>query len=180
MLLTELFHTQSSRWSGIASGHINRIHDLICIFVEQSFAYTVKEEQVRNELWLYMRASLQKNLAAAVNELQTICEDEKMPPITYNHYYTDNIDKARQEGMKDTFWKAIDAANTDLNSEAVSQKKQSKAYRRLLKEALEKKVIVNMDQRACEEAKIALNAYYKVKSILMAVYLYFYTYLPKS
>ncbi|KAM5476907.1 hypothetical protein MauCBS54593_000178 [Microsporum audouinii] len=169
MLLTELFHTQSSRWSGIASGHINRIHDLICIFVEQSFAYTVKEEQVRNELWLYMRASLQKNLAAAVNELQTICEDEKMPPITYNHYYTDNIDKARQEGMKDTFWKAIDAANTDLNSEAVSQKKQSKAYRRLLKEALEKKVIVNMDQRACEEAKIALNAYYKVKSILMAV-----------
>ncbi|KAK2820034.1 hypothetical protein FQN49_007786 [Arthroderma sp. PD_2] len=164
-LLMELFHSQSSRWDAISRGHVNKVHKLICNFVVQSLAYIIKEDQVRNELWRSMKASLQKNLDAAVDELQSICNDEKIQPITYNHYYTDNIENARQQGVKDAIRNAFDTATvgSDYHGDDNYDDDSTKSRRRrVLESALEKQVVVDMDKRACEEAKTALVAYYKV------------------
>ncbi|EFR02473.1 dynamin [Nannizzia gypsea CBS 118893] len=171
-LLMELFHTQSSRWESIARGHTNKVHKLICSFVEHSLSYSVKEEKVRSELWRSMKAILQKNLAAALTELNSICEDEKMPPITYNHYYTDNIEKARHDEMKSAIYSALSEVDMghegvrssyyDRGDESCDEDDRKAAYHNRLGLMLERKVIVDMDKRACEEAKTALNAYYKV------------------
>ncbi|EGE05807.1 dynamin [Trichophyton equinum CBS 127.97] len=161
-LLMELFHVQSSRWSTIAQGHTKRVHRLISTFVEQALCHVLIEDRARNELWRSMKASLQKNLAAALAELHSICEDEKMPPITYNHSYADNVEKARQKSTKNAIQAALKKAKGSLGSTWGQDYDEREHHRRQIEEALEEEVIFDMERRACEEAKTALDAYYKV------------------
>ncbi|EFE44983.1 dynamin GTPase, putative [Trichophyton verrucosum HKI 0517] len=142
--------------------HTKRVHKLISTFVEQALCHILIEDRARNELWRSIKASLQKNLAAALAELHNICEDEKMPPITYNHSYADNVEKARQKGTKNAIQSALKKAKGSLGSTWGQDYDEREHHRRQVQEALEEEVIFDMERRACEEAKTALDAYYKV------------------
>lgn len=91
MLLTELYHEQSSRWPQIAQAHLAIVHENVSQFISRGLSHVVKEESTRLHLQQIVHSSLEAKLEAASLELKEPCEDEKMHLITYNHYYTDNI-----------------------------------------------------------------------------------------
>ncbi|KAK2035912.1 vacuolar sorting protein VPS1 [Colletotrichum somersetense] len=137
VLLAELFHEQSGPWRQIAEDHLSGVINSV-------------------SKWAHQAAS---RLTHAVEELRKILLDEKRHPITYNHYYTDNIQKARSDYHKSAL---KDAIHPVVSCDARLDLKHYPADRDLLVDALQPKIIVDMDQQACEEALAGLNAYYKV------------------
>lgn len=136
-----------------------RVHRAVYGFVNRALSYTVKESRACEELKQRLKSSLKDNLDAALTELDKICRDEKIQPITYNHYFTDNIQKARQSAAKEELRKACDSlAAADPNNFGYSD---GISYSYLI-QALESHITVDMEEQACNEAKSSLKAYYKV------------------
>ena len=95
-------------------------------------------------------------------ELKRLWQDEQYQPITYNHYYTDNIQKDRQQRMKSVVRRAItQTRDQDWNGRMHISNTVDDVDR--LMSGIERRIIVDMDQQACEEALSGLQAYYKVK-----------------
>lgn len=68
-------------------------------FVDSAIQFVVRDEQVRQSLRRIIMNTLNENVQKAYQELIRLLHDERGHPITYNHYYTDNIQKARQDGF---------------------------------------------------------------------------------
>ncbi|KAK0860499.1 hypothetical protein LTR87_017283 [Friedmanniomyces endolithicus] len=114
---------------------------------------------------------LSGQMSTASAELEVLIEDERQQPITFNHYYTDNVQKARQSDSQDLISTVIqDAANNDYGG-ALHTSNNGIDMQRLIK-ALQRRVIVDIDKQACAEARAGLDAYYKVarKSFVDNVY----------
>lgn len=56
------------------------------------------------------------HMSEAEKELGHFLEDERQQPITYNHYYTDNIQEAKQDASRDSIHKIVkDTADEDFH-----------------------------------------------------------------
>lgn len=97
----------------------------------------------------------------AFEELEQLWKDEQTQPITYNHYYANNIQKARHSFEMDAIQKALHAAVHDDWNGKLHISNNSNDLARLMS-ALQTRVTVNMDDRACKEALEGMEAYYKV------------------
>ncbi|MCJ1232038.1 hypothetical protein MMC12_008719, partial [Toensbergia leucococca] len=160
ILMSELFHEQSSRWQQVAAQHLARMDSETAEFVDEVLLHIVKEDDVRQEIREITNASLQNNLTIAQEELRKLLEDEKRQPITYNHYYTDNIQNARQDATRKLIQKAVEGTAVDWNGKFHVSNTTLDSDKLLA--SLQKRVVVDMDEQACLEALAGLNAYYKV------------------
>lgn len=154
--MSELFHEQSSRWPAIASQHVRRVNQETADFARRALDFIVKDRQVAKEILTIINPILDTNFRAAQEELQKICDDEKLQPITYNHYYTDTIQKARYAKLRE-FLRQV------LSSVRSSEDRHHKGehYDELLA-CIDNQPIPDMDQVSCEKAIEELDAYYKV------------------
>jgi hypothetical protein len=130
-------------------------------FVYSVLNHIVTDDQVRNNVKRRVGQPLGLGFQGAREELRKILSDEKIQPITYNHYYTDNIQRARADVAKKDLQNSIDhTVRNDWNGKlhvsnnSVDLKKFSSA--------LKSRVVVDMTQQACIESLSALDAYYKV------------------
>ncbi|KAL1305821.1 hypothetical protein AAFC00_003983 [Neodothiora populina] len=161
VLLSELFHVQSSMWSSIAGAHLDRTHEIIVRFTQAALRHVIKEELVREEVAQIIFSSLNEKLRIARQELDKLHEDERQQPITYNHYYTDNIQKSRQASLKAAIEKAMkETTETDWNGKLHVSNNTVDGQKLLA--SLQHRINVDMDVQACEEALAGLDAYYKV------------------
>jgi len=161
VLLSELFHEQSSRWGRFASDHVTSLFDKTKVFVERVLLHVIAEDKVRGEILRLTANALETRKENAQVELQRIVDDEKRQPITYNHYFTDNIQNARQDSLKKAIQSAMKVVvNEDWNGKFHISNNQLDSDKLLA--SLQKRVIVNMDDQACSEALAGLTAYYKV------------------
>ncbi|OJJ45924.1 hypothetical protein ASPZODRAFT_546800 [Penicilliopsis zonata CBS 506.65] len=160
-LLTELFHEQSCLWAQIAREHVQVISRTVTKFMERALGYVVKDSQVRENLSRFIRGVLQSNLRAAEEELERLLEDEARQPITYNHYYTDNIQKSRHDQSKAALQKTVRQA-IDKDWGGVLHFQNSIAEINRLVASLQRHTIVDMGKQACADALTDLKAYYKV------------------
>ncbi|KAF3938769.1 Dynamin-2 [Dactylella cylindrospora] len=152
-LLAELFQEQSSLWHVIAQEHLLQVHHCVCSFVSESMSHIVEDDQARKKLHSEVTSLLDKSLGDAKAELEKLWADERRFPLTYNHYYTDNIQKSRQESIQKILQDKIKGACENYTSYHA------------LKSALDNtrcEVEVDMDAQACNEAITSLKAYYKV------------------
>ncbi|KAI9710012.1 MAG: hypothetical protein M1828_002341 [Chrysothrix sp. TS-e1954] len=161
VLLSELFHVQSSRWQQIAQDHLNDVYDRLEYFLKTSLRHITTDERVLAELQEFTEVPLRRSKQYAEKELESLCEDEKHQPITYNHYYTDNVQNARLDSTRKQIEKAMDEVNTEEWHGKMHISNNSVDAPRLLA-SLQKRVIVDMDAQACTEALANLSAYYKV------------------
>jgi len=119
---------------------------------------------MRREIVLLANNRLEEGKILANDELQKLLADERRQPITYNHYYTDNIQNARESSMKDAMQKAMRAVvENDWNGKFHVNNSPVELEKVLA--SLQKRVIVNMDDQACAEAMGGLQAYYKASPI---------------
>ncbi|KAI3535469.1 vacuolar sorting protein VPS1 [Colletotrichum filicis] len=156
ILLAELFHEHSSPWRDLAKDHVSTVLECVSKWIREAVATLVHEDRLRRDTTSFCQEQLELSRKAAFKELEQLFLDEDRHPITYNHYYTDNIQKARNTSQKDLLENSLamvgarNLRTCDAND------------RKLLVEELQPKLCVNMDQQACEEALAGLNAYYKV------------------
>lgn len=121
----------------------------------------ITEDKVRDEILQLTASRLEISRENAQVELQKIVDDEKRQPITYNHYYTDNIQNARQESLKKAIQSAMKGVvNEDWHGKFHVSNNQLDSEKLLA--SLQRRVVVNMDDQACSEALAGLTAYYKV------------------
>lgn len=135
------------------------VHSYVTAFLSRTPTHVVKEEDLRLQLQRIISTSSQRILQDALDELVKICDDEEMQPITYNHYFTDNLQKARQNSMKHQIEKVL---NQTMNSWGNLHVSNTSGDRAMLLSSLQKQIEVNIDQQACDEAFTALSSYYKV------------------
>lgn len=129
-------------------------------FVKGALNWVTKDEQTIIELQEITSLSMQKRRESAEQELERIWEDERRQPITYNHYYTDNIQNARHERTENAIEDALDRTIGQDNRGFVLTPGGDNSSK--LRAALKGSVNVDMDDQACTEALIGLKAYYKV------------------
>lgn len=109
-MLSELFHEQCSRWGDISRDHLLTVSSIVKSFVRAVLDHIVVDDEVRSSVRARIRQSLDANLEKARNELHNILKDEAAHPITYNHYYTDNIQNARADAAKKHLQASMDYA----------------------------------------------------------------------
>jgi hypothetical protein len=161
MVLSELFHEQCSRWEDISRDHLRTISSIVDEFVRAALDHVIIDTQVRNNVKHMARQSLDASLEKARNELRNILSDEAAHPITYNHYYTDNIQNARADAAKRSLQVSMDhAITTEWNGKL--HVSNTPVHMEKLCSSLKNRVVVDMTEQACEESLEALNAYYKV------------------
>ncbi|KAK9790466.1 putative GED domain-containing protein [Seiridium cardinale] len=161
VLLAELFHEQSSRWPDIARRHIDTVWKVVDGWVGEALSLIVAEEDVRQHVSVICQTDLDEVFQQAQEELSKLIADEKRQPITYNHYYTDNIQKARNNANHQSIEQALmntieHGFNGKLHVSNLPQDLER------LRRSLQTHVIVNMTEQACVEAEAGLHAYYKV------------------
>lgn len=168
VLLSELFHEQSSRWQSIAEDHVEKVNEVVSAFVNTVLLRLIREENVRREVSVLTSSGLDERARLASQELVKIIADEKLQPITYNHYYTDNIQKARQDSLRKSIQQVMRGVIDDDFNGKLHVSNTVPDMDKLLA-SLQRKVIVNMDDQACAEALAGLNGYYKVRNTASAI-----------
>lgn len=137
------------------------IVSLVSRFVHAALAFVVKDLDVRESLTQVVNAALDINICEAHAELNRLLQDEARHPITYNHYYKDNIQKARLDRSKRHLKASMDRAiNEDWNRTFHFSNSPNEINRLL--SSLQDRVIVDMVEQACADARSDLAAYYKV------------------
>ncbi|RDH26898.1 Dynamin family protein [Aspergillus welwitschiae] len=160
-LLAELYHAQSDRWGSIARRHLDKTVSIVSQFIQCALKHVIKDMKVRESVSKVIDATLEMDIRHAHEELETLLDDEKRQPITYNHYYTDNIQKSRQKHSRKQLQESIDSAIEGEWNGRFHFQNSSDEVRRLVT-ALQDRVVVNMTEQACIEARNDLAAYYKV------------------
>lgn len=107
------------------------------------------------EEWL---EDIEKN---SLGELEDLIDDERRSPLTYNHYYTDNVQKFRLDAQKKAVEKAV-SAERDVHGKLHISNVQVDIEKFVT--AIGSRITVDMDEQACNEAITELHAYYKVRT----------------
>lgn len=145
----------------MAECHLKNVFSHLTLFIKDLSSQITDEERIGIEVDDIVGRRLADCVGKAEKELELLLDDERQQPITYNHYYTDNVQKARQSESQDMVRKVMrETAREDWNGNFHISNNGSDIER--LVNALQKRVIVDMDEQACAEARAGLSAYYKV------------------
>ncbi|KAL8783924.1 MAG: hypothetical protein Q9195_009234 [Heterodermia aff. obscurata] len=157
-LMSDLFHVQASRWKTIAGKHVETFSNAIEEFVKAAVSHITQEPEIKTKLWERSKLPLLENKQATEEELSRLCEDEKQQPITYNHYYSDNVQKARQDSTRDLIKKTMNEASAEDWNGRLHISNNSVDAEKLVA-SLQKRIIIDMDAQACTEALVALKTF---------------------
>lgn len=156
--MAELFHEQSRRWPIIAESHIDTILKIVSEWIQLAVEKLIPEESMRAQIHSILQQWLEETEKNALGELEKLIEDERRSPLTYNHYYTDNVQKARLDAQK----KAVEAA-VSAEKDALGYVSNVQVDIQEFIAAIGSRITVDMDEQACHEAITELDAYYKVR-----------------
>lgn len=98
-------------------------------------------------------------LANAKQELGRVISDLRRHAMTYNHYYTDNVQNSRQERRKNHYLKVLSAR--DLTSHKTTTYTRYN-IQNLLTDVVSQPPEADMDTYACLELLDCMKAYNKV------------------
>ncbi|KAH5305161.1 hypothetical protein HBI23_183590 [Parastagonospora nodorum] len=118
MLISHLFWEQSQPWEIIAARHINKVARACKNFVYMVIEHIAPPEFKSKITSLSVDAALASSLVEAKDELRKILKDKARHPSTYNHYFTDMIQKTRQRKYQKITKDAAIAAQHPATREA--------------------------------------------------------------
>jgi GTPase SAR1 family protein len=163
LLVGELFWEQCSHWRTLAVEYLDEVARLCSRFLD-----ILLEDKCPKDIVSRLRASLvQDALKArydgAMQELERIVEDVRSYPINYNHYYTDTINKRRQERQTKSLAKSIEDATTHAHLDGCQSDHSSASIDvdQVVRNHSQN-IDPNMENVSCEEALDCLYAIYKV------------------
>lgn len=116
---------------------------------------------MRAQIHSILQQWLEETEKNALGELEKLVEDERRSPLTYNHYYTDNVQKARLDAQKKAVENAV-SAERDVHGKLHVSNVHVDIQKFIA--AIGSRITVDMDEQACHEAITELDAYYKVRA----------------
>lgn len=166
LLIGELFWEQCSKWHGLAVAYLNRVHDICSRFLDILLKDKCPKDIIARLHASLVQDALRSRYDNALQELERIIEDTRSYPINYNHYYTDEVYKRRQERNKTALASCIEDATThehldgchSVHTSASVDVNQAIA-------AFSQGNDPNMENVSCEEALDCLLAIYKVRQL---------------
>ncbi|KAF2158776.1 hypothetical protein M409DRAFT_71472 [Zasmidium cellare ATCC 36951] len=164
LIIGELFWELSSKWELLATDHVDTVADLCSKFTDRLLEETCPRDIRARLSALKIADGLQARKARATAELNNILEDKQDFPIVYNHYYTDNVQKARQKRMEKNLGRSIEAATShqhlpNCNSNHTSATVDIDVALRHFHGNTER----DMEKHSCEEALDCLLSMYKTQ-----------------
>lgn len=161
MIVADLFLEQSSPWEAIIRSHIEKVWKAAKEFLSLTTTYIADAAT--------SKALFQKIFEPALNQLlgtlnakttELLTPHQKSHPITYNHYFTEALQKVRNERSKDEYTRIIKDffGASSLESVYLDNYKDL----RPLVAALVQRTEPDINRFACSEALDCMEAYYKV------------------
>lgn len=161
MIVADLFLEQSSPWEAITRKHIEEVWRAAKEFLSLALTYVADAAT--------SKALLQNVFEPSLNQLLGVLEDKTKEllrphqsghPITYNHYFTENLQKVRNEWSRDEYIRIIQ----DFFGVSSLDSVNLGGYMDLhpLVTALSQRREPDMNRLACSEALDCMEAYYKV------------------
>jgi len=161
MIVADLFREQSTPWEAITRSHIEKVWKAAKELLNFTTTYVADATT--------SKALFQKIFEPALNQLlgilnvkttELLTPHQKSHPITYNHYFTEALQKVRSERSTDECTGIIkNFFNvSSLESVYVNQHRDL----RPLVAALAQRTEPDMNRFACSEALDCMEAYYKV------------------
>lgn len=170
MIVGDLFFRQSQPWANLVHEYLDRIVAAARTSLELIIAHSADLSTGESLLGEIINPAFER----CVEELRQKVEEVLRPhrrghPITYNHYFTDTIQKARRDHAKKQqskilrsfFGSKSRSSPYGLSFEGIDIEK--------LLEALNPESESSMDHFACSEATYCMEAYYKVRHCVCAI-----------
>ena len=163
MIITDLFQKQSSPWRPIAIRHIENVWKTVEKFLKM-ISNEISDSTTSKNLFLSVfEPALKSCLEILKKKSQSLLAPHHYShPITYNHYFTETLQKIRckrdedyLEGCLKRFFPNSDFNTTYRHEFCIND----------LSAHLKKGTERNMDEFACSEALDCMEAYYKVNSL---------------
>ncbi|KAL7896234.1 P-loop containing nucleoside triphosphate hydrolase protein [Trichoderma sp. SZMC 28014] len=158
--LAELFREQSIMWPRIAANHINKVLKKVTQWIKLAVERLIVEDGMRDQIHMILIEWLENAETNALEELRRLVEDEQRTPLTYNHYYTDNVQKDRLDVAKMTMGRDIRAELKNQGTLSFDGKIGVDLEKVVV--AVQAQITVDMDEQACNNAITELRSYYKV------------------
>jgi energy-coupling factor transporter ATP-binding protein EcfA2 len=163
MIVADLFREQSTPWETLSRKHIEDVWTAVKDFLNVTLAF-VADQSTSKALFSHLFESalvgLLKKMHKRAEEL--LRSHQKGHPITYNHYFTENLYKIRQERMTKNITEAV-AHFFDVQSTGGDYIRKHNLDLTPLITALTPSSEPDMDRAACVEALDSMLAYYEVK-----------------
>lgn len=166
MIVADLFLDQATPWESIAESHIDTIWKAAKEFLSLATTYIADAST--------SRALFQKVFEPALDQLmeslnlktaELLMPHQKSHPITYNHYFTETLQKVRSERRKTEFSNIVQtflgASSLEPRYNLTQQPIDLNQLVALLVQCTEP----DMNRFACFEALDCMEAYYKVISL---------------
>ena len=126
-LLAMIFRAQASQWRNIVIIHVGVVSAVVHRFITTLLSETFGDQRMRDELYKSVLAQrLQTAYAQAKRQAKFLLDIElNGRPSTYNHYFTDNLQKARNarmtQGVRDSPRPGFEPAANKSNTEQVKE-----------------------------------------------------------
>ena len=164
MIVGDLFFRQSQPWTKLVHEYMDQVVTAARTAVELILSHSADASTVENLL----REVINPAFESCVEKLRGKVEEVLWPhqhghPITYNHYFTDTIQKARRDHAKNQQSKILHAFFDKRSRSVTYSPALSDIDIEKLLEALNPEPEGSMDRFACSEATYCMEAYYKVK-----------------
>lgn len=156
MVVADLFLEQSKPWESLAREHIRAIWEATRVFLDYTVADLADEYTSCSLLSEIIYPLLEKryvNLDQKVTELLAAYKNGH--PITYNHYFTDNVQKMREARHKAEKTKKLQSLCDDYGSSTIRTMMPS------LTSMFNTDNEADMDRYASSEILDCMEAYYK-------------------
>jgi len=161
MLISHLFWEQSGPWEIIAAEHINKVARACKEFVYMVIEHVAPPKFKSKLTSLGVDAALASCLVEAKDELRKILKDKTRHPSTYNHYFTDTIQKTRQRKYQKMTEEATTASQDPVTRAAYPNLPMFFVNPKKLEANMSAAVEVDMDVFSSQEALDTARAYYK-------------------
>ena len=165
MIVSDLFLEQSAPWEAIVRSHVDKVWKAAKNFLDHAVDF-VADATTSKVLFQRIFEPALNRLLKTLNEKTTelLKPHQKSHPITYNHYFTQNLQKLRNERNRNEYSGIIKQFFNISSLDTPHYCNRSHDLSQILI-ALLQRTEPDMNRFACSEALDCMEAYYKVNPL---------------
>jgi hypothetical protein len=167
LIIGHLFSEQSVKWGPMAQEHIDAVAAACKAFVLHVLEHVARSEAKDKLYTMTVLPALKRAHAASNSELQRILDDKRRHPITYNHYFTDTLQKTQRDRYSRHLRKAAEGATVNVAQKTFMSGPGYEERQYIdpssLESGFQRTIQPDMENFGAEQALDTHNAYYKVR-----------------
>ena len=167
LMVSDLFQQLSAPWKDLATRHLKQMEEAVQTFLKCAIEHATDEVTSSALLCEIINPMMDKKVKDVAEKLADLVQPyRESHPITYNHYFTETIQKARQqhaqEDMMSRFKDFIGVDDDDSLGCTFEHLKIKGTNLQDMISSLTQKTEDDMNRYACNEILLCVEAYYKV------------------